>query len=302
MMRKLFVLLGCVVLFAAVLAGSLPSAWVRNRNAIGVSKAIASGNKVLLEQADDALMAADRDCRMFWFLGLVEERLGNQKKTNEYWEKALYCSPQYLQLVETKAGRNLALAEIATKAQPDRAEAWFWKASLETPGSPEQAFYAYQYGLLLDPGKSDAWVALGNLLASMDSRTALRYFADLESKFTDVDNAGVEIEIEFLHAKVLSGSSPDQAAAIYAEALQRKPYDGKRWLEYGDVLKKINPEKAIAAYYQACIHGDPGSHGCYNAGMLAEETGDIQQAIRYYRLSHWEVAKNKAAELEKTAP
>ena len=50
--------------------------------------------------------------------------------------------------------------------------------------------------------------------------------------------------------------------------------------------------------FQACLNGDPGANGCYGAGSIARELGDLEAAIRYYRLSNWEEALSLADELE----
>jgi hypothetical protein len=52
------------------------------------------------------------------------------------------------------------------------------------------------------------------------------------------------------------------------------------------------------AFIQCCNHGDPGSHGCYNAGRIEQERGQLETAILFYRLSHWEEAHRRADELE----
>jgi hypothetical protein len=79
------------------------------------------------------------------------------------------------------------------------------------------------------------------------------------------------------------------------------PYAGGRWLELGDLWREIDMKAAINAYLQSCKNGDPHYNGCYRAGFAAEEMGDIASAIRYYRLSKWDVAHEKADKLEAQA-
>jgi len=53
----------------------------------------------------------------------------------------------------------------------------------------------------------------------------------------------------------------------------------------GDLLRERDPQAAIHAYLESCHNGDPGSNGCWRAGLTAESQGDLEAAIRYYRLS-----------------
>ena len=80
--------------------------------------------------------------------------------------------------------------------------------------------------------------------------------------------------------------------------LSLDPTDGMRWRLLGDVLRPIDPQAAISAYLNSCLNGDPGSNGCWLAGFTAEQIGEIENAIRYYRYSNWDGALNRAAELE----
>ena len=57
-------------------------------------------------------------------------------------------------------------------------------------------------------------------------------------------------------------------------------------------------DTALDAFLQACRHGDPGANGCARAAAIAAERGDLEAAIRYYRLSNWSEAEARARELE----
>jgi hypothetical protein len=66
----------------------------------------------------------------------------------------------------------------------------------------------------------------------------------------------------------------------------------------GDLLVETRPEEALEAYVQSCLNGDPGANGCLRAGALAEQQGDIDAAIGYYRLSKYQESLDRAAALE----
>lgn len=107
-----------------------------------------------------------------------------------------------------------------------------------------------------------------------------------------------DVEALFWLADALLQSNPVQAALYYSQGLAIKPSDARRWLIYGDVLRYSDPGAAIQAYRNACRLGDPGSNGCYRAGLTAERLGEYQKAIHYYRLSRWEGAHRRADNLE----
>jgi tetratricopeptide (TPR) repeat protein len=85
----------------------------------------------------------------------------------------------------------------------------------------------------------------------------------------------------------LGDLEPENRMEYYRKGLELDASDGQRWIELGDMLKDTSPEDAMAAYLQACYHGDPGYHGCFNAGRIAEEMGNNKIAIEYYQLSTW---------------
>jgi tetratricopeptide (TPR) repeat protein len=89
------------------------------------------------------------------------------------------------------------------------------------------------------------------------------------------------------------------ASQYYAESARLNPSDGLAWCRLGWVEEaQERLPSALDAFWQCCQNGDPGSNGCYSAGRVAEKLGDIPAAIRYYRLSHWSPALQRADELE----
>ena len=102
----------------------------------------------------------------------------------------------------------------------------------------------------------------------------------------------------FWLASARSHEDPQAAIEFYRRGLALRPTDGLRWRELGDLLAGRDPQAAIGAYLQSCYNGDPGSNGCLRAGWTAERLGDIQAAIRYYRLSRYSGALDRAAQLE----
>jgi len=90
------------------------------------------------------------------------------------------------------------------------------------------------------------------------------------------------------------------ARQAYLRTVALAPRYGLAWCRLGRNYESNSElEKATEAWLNCCLNGDPGSNGCYGAGRMMEQLGDPQQAIEYYRRSHWEGALNRADELEK---
>ncbi len=96
----------------------------------------------------------------------------------------------------------------------------------------------------------------------------------------------------------LGDLKPANRIVYYQKGLELNPEDGRRWIELGRMLKDSDPRSAMEAYLQGCYQGDFGYHGCIGAGKMAEELGEIDLAIKYYRHSIFPHALNRAEELE----
>jgi cytochrome c-type biogenesis protein CcmH/NrfG len=219
------------------------------------------------------------------------------------WEQALRCAPQYVDLVRAIAPENLHLAEIATREHPQSPQAWFWLAELQASASPEQAARSYWQGLRLKPFDEQAWWTLGRLIGGMDAGTAQHLYQELDMAELSASDSPWSVEPTFILAKAIGQDDPEKAIRLYQDGLQRKPTDGVRWYELGHLLlREGRLSEALQAYLESCRRGDPGSHGCYGAGRTAEAMGDLTAALRYYRMSKWEGALQRAAELERLIP
>lgn len=102
----------------------------------------------------------------------------------------------------------------------------------------------------------------------------------------------------FWLAEILAPDAPVEAIALFREGLSYAPADGWRWLALARLLDGRDDAAALDAYLQACRNGDPGANGCAHAATIVEAQGDLETAIRYYRLSNWDEAQRRADELE----
>lgn len=102
----------------------------------------------------------------------------------------------------------------------------------------------------------------------------------------------------FWLAAIQAPHAPVEAIALYRQGLALSPRDGWRWLALARLLAGRDDAASLAAYLQVCLNGDPGANGCAHAAAIVEAQGDLETAIRYYRLSNWEEAQRRADELE----
>jgi len=100
---------------------------------------------------------------------------------------------------------------------------------------------------------------------------------------------------------VYDEKNPAEALQLFEEGVLYDPSEGMAWCYIGSVYRSDNQfEMALNAYINCCHYGDPGAPGgCYNSGRMLERLGDPRKAIEYYRLSDWEGASERIAELEK---
>ena len=128
------------------------------------------------------------------------------------------------------------------------------------------------------------------VLAADDEELARRALA------TQPDNPAAH----FWLAAVLAPTAPDEAIALYRSGLALDPDDGRRWLRLADLLVAAGDEAgALEEFLQACHHGDPGANGCAHAAEIVAARGDLETAIRYYRLSNWSETRARVEELER---
>jgi tetratricopeptide (TPR) repeat protein len=149
-----------------------------------------------------------------------------------------------------------------------------------------------------EAGRQAAWsrtlecaperIALMALLAPDDARLAQEA----------VNRQPESAESWFWLGGSLAQTQSEAAILAYRQGLSLAPTDGLRWYALGDLLRPLDTTAAIEAYLQACRHGDPGSNGCFQAGLTAERMGDIPAALRYLRMSKWSGALDYANTLE----
>lgn len=293
MLRGIF-----IILVFSLLGSSFQQHLEFNRMTQRSMVAILSNPGLLPQMEADWVAFGVANCRANWFRGLIAGELHEEDAKERSWRAALRCAPDFVPMLRAVAPNDQSLAELAVQEYPGFAETWFWLADLSTEEIPEDAISLYYRGLLLEPANRWRWQQLSDLFIHLDSQTAKDTYVNLGLvNLISAEQYG-SVDARFLWARIIGQESPEAGAAQYYELLLLRPHDGVYWRELGDLLREHDPNAAIEAYLQSCRNGDPGSNGCYRAGLTAESQGDYENAIQYYRYSKWEGALKRAVELE----
>lgn len=279
---------------------ALVASWYMNYATLLTFAGLQAGDPGMLQEAHNSLISLESgSCRVTWLLSNVDGAYGNLWQRDQARVTTLRCSSAYIHIVKASAPNDIDLAILATQVHPDQAQSWFWLAELYIDSEPEKAITAYWQGLQLAPDADRAWAEMGRAFASLNPQHGLALYEQLGMAQFASGGPYIQAELGFIMARILAEEQPSRAIQLYRQGLELKPYDGVRWYELGDLLDDIDPQAAIQAYLQSCYKGDPGHHGCYGAGQVAKNLGDIQLAIYYYRMSRWDVAHQRAEQLEK---
>ena len=160
---------GCLLL--AILL-SLPMLPV-NRAGQLAAKALLGDGSNAAEAAESIEPLAARNCRSFWYQGLLGHDSGDTHRRNESWARTLDCSDGYIRTMAILSPDAADLAGKAIQAWPDNSEGFFWLAQIIAKSEPAEAIDLYEKGLSLSPNDGRRWLALADLLVNVDKAAAL---------------------------------------------------------------------------------------------------------------------------------
>jgi tetratricopeptide (TPR) repeat protein len=107
----------------------------------------------------------------------------------------------------------------------------------------------------------------------------------------------------FWLAELTDPEETTELIEYYRHGLAIDRGDSYRWRLLGDLLVNAGDlPAALEAYRMACRTGDAGGHGCLGAGKIAEQKGDYEAAIGFYRMSRLPELWERAKELEGNRP
>ncbi len=94
-----------------------------------------------------------------------------------------------------------------------------------------------------------------------------------------------------------------RATELYEMITRVDPKNGLAWCRLGVQRQDQGDlERALAAFQECCMHGDPGSNGCWRAGGILEKQGRLEEAIFWYSQSRFSKALERARELQQKIP
>jgi len=118
-----------VLIFLSISWSSLLSSLERNHAILITLRSMQSSDPAALYLAENTLISLKDDfCDKPWLLGMVYQALGDLEGRDQARREALRCSSVYTRLVRALAPEDLHLADLAVRAHPGQAEAWFWLA------------------------------------------------------------------------------------------------------------------------------------------------------------------------------
>lgn len=90
-----------------------------------------------------------------------------------------------------------------------------------------------------------------------------------------------------------------QAAELYEMVTRVDPNHGLAWCRLGGFLQNQGDlDRALAAFQECCLHGDPGSNGCWRSGGILEKQGRLEEAIFWYNQSRFSESLKRARMLQ----
>jgi tetratricopeptide (TPR) repeat protein len=99
----------------------------------------------------------------------------------------------------------------------------------------------------------------------------------------------------FWLGETLASNDLPAAREAYLHTVTLAPHHALAWCRLGRNSESSGDlGKASAAWLACCLNGDPGKNGCWGAGRMMEQLGNLPQAILYYRLSRWQGALDRA--------
>ncbi|MEJ5312817.1 MULTISPECIES: tetratricopeptide repeat protein [Anaerolinea] len=90
-----------------------------------------------------------------------------------------------------------------------------------------------------------------------------------------------------------------QATELYEIVTRVDPKNGLAWCRLGAQRQNQGDlDRALTAFQECCVHGDPGSNGCWRAGGILEQQGHLEEAIFWYNQSRFSSALKRAQDLQ----
>ena len=188
--------------------------------------------------------------------------------------------PSWLKLAEiqlflTQNEASMKSIDKVLRIDPQNALAYFFMGkNFEELGDMNRAINAYQEASEIDPEMLDAWIKLGQLHASINSKLAEAYFdnaIEVDSTSTVALNAKAEYR--------WSQDDPQAALELYKNAIRKDRMDEKSYYNAGLVYLELDSLDKAYEHFNIAIENAPLYVAAYYyRGYAAEMAGKIDQA------------------------
>lgn len=178
--------------------------------------------------------------------------------------------------------RSAVRALFDEDSQADRAVAEDLSSGRPSPGD------LWLAGLLFErvdaaEARDEAW---RRLIYLTESRVALLRFlrpsANPELARLATSVHPTDCEAWWWRAQIHPADVPGTIFSL-RQGLKHCPRNAKAWLELANLLGNSGPKtRALEAFEQACLHGDPGANACWRGGHLAQQLGQTRRAVDLY--------------------
>lgn len=154
-------------------------------------------------------------------------------------------------------------------------------SSLQKLGSHADAADKLRQANALEPGRPDAWQALGESLVAMG-----QVDEGLEALHAAVSRDPERYETWYLLAFLAGREHPEQGIAVYRDLLARWPDDFKGWHNLGCLLRGAGRHDEALATFERAWALDPKSPALhFNLGQVHEALGRPERARTHYARS-----------------
>ena len=166
--------------------------------------------------------------------------------------------------------------------RPNDPEALFMKGMVaKESGDTAAAITYFQHATAQDPYIIDAWINLGQLMTTVDTSEAVRYFNAAES--IEPENPHV------LHAKaryLTDIGRNTEAMKTYRDLISHDPYYADAYFNMGLLFLQIDSLNKAKQHFELTVKTEPSyARAYYYLGLLSELSGLNKDALRQYEQS-----------------
>ena len=212
----------------------------------------------------------------------LEKRFGSPKSTNLHDRDPTkeHLASLFTLYSQKKLHQVFENTETLTKRYTNNLTLWnLMGASAAQIGKLDEAVFAFQKAIRVEPDFADTYSNLGNVLKDLGKpKEAVEAF-----------NKAVSLNPDFAEAYFNKGNvlkdqdRPEEAIEAYKDALSRKPNYAKAYNNMGNALKDQGKlEEAIEAYKKAISINPNNAEAFKNMGVVLKDQGNLKETLKAY--------------------